>query len=69
MPYTPSLTGIVERQLLMGNKSFQYYDTIVEIRECCSAFIFAILGYYFLKKEAATKQISLAAESNSNRWG
>ena len=41
--------------LLPANKTFQYYDTIGEIRECLSAFIFMVLGFYFFYEENSSK--------------
>ena len=38
--------------ILPPNKIFQYYDTIGEICECIAAFIFMILGSYFLKRKS-----------------
>jgi len=41
--------------ILPDNESIQYYDTIGEIRECCSAFIFFILSFYFFNNRLLKK--------------
>lgn len=43
--------------LLPTNESLQYYSTIGEIRECASAFIFAVLSYYFFKTNEIHRRI------------
>ena len=37
--------------LLPSGKTLQYYDTVGEVRECISAFIFMIISIYFMRLE------------------
>lgn len=51
--------------LLPSGKSLLYYESTVEISEFCSAFLFLILSYFFLKeKKAKPDQIPVFTEPN-----